>query len=994
MLEIRNTARNVVSFKMNEEDDVTGAPLVKDVFFRSHVIELNAKELPISDYNESIWPEYALVFDTETSLGPKEQSLLFGFYRVCRLQGDAYVSVEEGILHADDLDAKYLQIIEQYAGTCRSEVVSTEYDEKLHVYDRSGFVEKVLFETVRTRSLIVAFNAPWDISRLSVGYRIAKNRAWTLIFAQRTSRNTGLLEPNPERPCMRITSKDSKSAFFSLTKPTHPEEWPTYNVGDKTRLVCRVLDLHTLAWALFNEQYSLKRLCKNLNTKNQKLDHEPRGTVTKEELEYGRQDVRCTVDALNALKEEFHRHPVNKYKIELYPERAVSPASIGKAYLRTMGIAPPLQKFEVPDYINGIASQAYFGGRAECRIRNTPVPVVLTDFSSQYPTINSLLGNPKVLIAESVSFEDATAEIRDLLGRITLDDCFEQDTWRRMKFFARIRPDRDVLPVRAEYNDDGVTKNIGVNYFTSAEPVWVSGPDLIASKLLAGKTPTIEKAIRVVPHGTEKTLRATNLRGMVEVDPRKHDLFQVMVEQKEVHKKTDEALSYFLKICANSTSYGMFYELTPQRKARPVKVKVFSGEHTHEQAVTTIEKWGEWYFPPIAALITGGAHLLLAMLECCVTEKGGHYIFCDTDSLCIVASKKGGWVACPHELRIKALSWKDVEDIAKRFRSLNCYNKRKVGGSILKIEKVNFHAGKQVELFGYAISAKRYCLYRYDKSGNIIIVDAKAHGLGYLYPPRDLDEDDPASDWILEAWRWVMQGEVAVPRPVPEWFSLPAMMRMTVSTPAVLGVLAGFTRPFNFVHVPLMFPSLYPPGKNPSNYGLIMPFSKHREEWLNTKATDTHSGQQSSISLLDPTGRTKSIEVKSYGNVLGAYREHPEAKFLGHDGQPCNSLTRGLLRRSHIITNRHRYIGKETSRRWEQADDMSMVDFVCAEYSEGKVVADEETRKRIIEIGIKRITRETGIDRNTIRLITRGEPVKPTTLARVIAVIQRIGPSE
>jgi len=30
---------------------------------------------------------------------------------------------------------------------------------------------------------------------------------------------------------------------------------------------------------------------------------------------------------------------------------------------------------------------------------------------------------------------------------------------------------------------------------------------------------------------------------------------------------------------------------------------------------------------------------------------------------------------------------------------------------------------------------------------------------------------------------------------------------------------------------------------------------------------------------------------------------------------------------------------------------MSMVDFRCAEYSDGKVVADKETRKRIMEIG-------------------------------------------
>ena len=184
--------------------------------------------------------------------------------------------------------------------------------------------------------------------------------------------------------------------------------------------------------------------------------------------------------------------------------------------------------------------------------------------------------------------------------------------------------------------------------------------------------------------------------------------------------------------------------------------------------------------------------------------------------------------SCPNEPHIRALSWKDVEKIARRFKSLNCYNRRKVPGSILKIEKVNFVRGKQIELFGYAISAKRYVLYYYDVSGNIVIVDAKAHGLGYLYPPKDANKNDPQSDWVFEAWHWVLEGEVATPRSTPEWFRIPAMMRMTVSTPAILGMLKGFTKPFNFVHVPLLFPNLYPAGKDPSKFGLIMPFSKHR----------------------------------------------------------------------------------------------------------------------------------------------------------------------
>jgi hypothetical protein len=264
----------------------------------------------------------------------------------------------------------------------------------------------------------------------------------------------------------------------------------------------------------------------------------------------------------------------------------------------------------------------------------------------------------------------------------------------------------------------------------------------------------------------------------------------------------------------------------------------------------------------------------------------------------------------------------------------------------------------------------------------VLIVDAKAHGLGYLYPPKDSGKDDP-DDWLFEAWHWVLEGEVARPRPPLEWFDYPAMMRMTVSTPAVLGMLKGFTRPFNFVHVPLLFPSLYPPRKDSSNFSLIMPFSKNRESWLATKAFDSHNGKQYSISLLDPSGRTKRVEVKCYGNILGAFRERPEAKFLGPDGKACNSLTRGLLRRSHIVANRHRYIGKETSRRWEQGDDLSLVDFRCAEYVDGKMKADEETRKRIVDIGIRKVARETGINRETVALVANDGTVKPRTMRKI-----------
>jgi hypothetical protein len=179
---------------------------------------------------------------------------------------------------------------------------------------------------------------------------------------------------------------------------------------------------------------------------------------------------------------------------------------------------------------------------------------------------------------------------------------------------------------------------------------------------------------------------------------------------------------------------------------------VHSGEHFHQQSVRKREAPGPFYFPPLASLITSGARLLLAMAETCVTDAGGKILFCDTDSLCIVANEKGRTVpvscidiahfegAEPRELdRIPALKREEVVKISQRFTSLNPYSFK---GTILKVEDVNYVDSDPTkpfrDLYRVAISAKRYVLFE----GKHVrtIVDAKAHGIGFLMSPIKRDK--------------------------------------------------------------------------------------------------------------------------------------------------------------------------------------------------------------------------------------------------------------
>jgi hypothetical protein len=941
-----------------------------DIFLRAHTVApgKQSQKLPTGPK----WPDRILIFDTETTIDTR-QELTFGAYRLCQLVDGKYLCSEEGLFHVDDLDAGQHKILRTYVGNELASVEVKSFPPKLDLklYPRWKFVEKVFWKAVQNGGMVVGFNLPFDLSRLAVGWGKARSGGWSLILSERRSRKTGKMEPNRNRPHVRVNAP-----FISLIRPEHPEEWPDG----------RFLDLHMLAFALFGESMGLDDLCDRLKIEG-KIEHEPTGRVTASEIDYCRGDVRATHGALNKLKEEFDLHP-----LELRPDLAYSPASIAKACFDAMGIVPPKDKFDVQDEVLGIAMQAYYGGRAECRVRRVPVPVVHTDFKSQYPSVNTLIGNWDVLKAKSVSFDDATEDVRRFIGKITLDDLFKPATWRKLSFFALVRPNKDILPIRTVYN--GVTQNIGINELSADTPIWFAGPDIVASALLAGKFPHIEKAIRMVPHGKQAGIRKTSLRGMVAIDPHHDDPFRLYVEQRERHQ-SNEGLAHFLKVLANAGSYGLFVEINPEKLSEPVQIKVFSGDVSFEQESQVIEKPGRWYFPPMAALITAGGRLLLAMLERCVEDQRGTYLFCDTDSLCIVASKDGGLVSCQDgayrlpdgKEAVKALSRAQVKGITAKFRTLNPYDPTVVT-DLLKIERVNLDsAGRPRKLTGYAISAKRYALYQQDKF-NLTVIEPKAHGLGYLYPPVEKKNKDDAP-WIFEAWDWMLRQELGLPHRTPSWVDLPAMMRIVLSTPYVLGRLDYSTRPFNFLFCPLIDPVAgYAVNVDPDNCTLITAFTKDRKRWAQAECINVRDGKRYRLALTQSSKLDKLIP-QTFGYILRLYLCHPEAKSLAPDGTTCAADTRGLLKRASINAGELRFVGKETDRRWTEGEDLSLLTFTAIEYlPSGKVAADPTLKDEIASAGLRELMRETGLSQHTIEAIRAGKAVRRKTLQRVVQFLK------
>jgi hypothetical protein len=274
-------------------------------------------------------------------------------------------------------------------------------------------------------------------------------------------------------------------------------------------------------------------------------------------------------------------------------------------------------------------------------------------------------------------------------------------------------------------------------------------------------------------------------------------------------------------------------------------------------------------------------------------------------------------------------------------------------------------------------------LYQQNKS-NLTIIEPKAHGLGYLYPPVEKNGKDDLP-WTFEAWDWMLRKELGLPSTIPSWVDLPAMMRIVLSTPHVLGRLNYLTRPHNFLFCPLIDPVAgYPANVDPNNCTVITAFSKDRKRWAHAECINVRDGKRYRLALRQ-SAKLDRLVPQTFGYILRLYLCHPEAKSLAPDGTTCVADTCGLLKRASIVGGELRYVGKETDRRWTEAEDLRLLTFAANEFlPSSKVVADPTLRNDIVSRGLRELMRETGLSQHTIEAIRERKPVRRKTLQRVV----------
>jgi hypothetical protein len=950
--------------------------------------------------------DWVLVFDCETRTTP-DQRLRFGAYQF-RNKGRLF---ERGAFYEPEvLSAKDLTVLSKVL----AEELETSDGERVRLLTRAQFVDQVLYGSGRdVGAQIVGFNLPFDISRLAIDHDSARRSmrgGFTFKLSEKEGRaNVVVKHLSQKAALIRFAGEKPEKAEDETeeTDPDTPHESEVPADPDRGYFV----DLKTLAAALTGGSHSLASLSALLDVPTKKTESDEHGgPLTPDYVRYGLRDVQTTWECFDALAQRFATFGLNETGCyDLYSE-----ASIGKAYLKTMKIARwrDLQPNFPPQMIGQILS-AYFGGRAEVHIRRQIVPVIHCDFLSMYPTVCTLMGLWNFVRARGVIYREDTERVRALIEtpREELAELLRhKPVWSGLTALVQVAPNRDLFPVRAKY-PDAETANIGLNELSSDDPFWFTFADVLAAKVLTGRTPTILKAIRFEPKGKQAGLKPVVVAGET-IDPTTQDFYRQLIIHRNklkaeaklatgAKKAALESDQQAIKILANATSYGIFVELNVE-DYKTAKTMIANGAEGQpfKFRSKSFEKPGQYFHPLLGTLITGAARLMLALAERRVQEEGLDWAFCDTDSIAI---------ANVGDLPLEQFKAKALR-VHGWFEDLNPYGERR---SILQLEKVNFPPGRDGDLAAldpplcFAVSAKRYVLFN-RKDGQPIIRKASGHGLGHLLAPYDEPPKQRRGRvkrigvplWQEDLWKEVIRAaESETPDQARfldmKGFDAPAASPYAATTPELLRWFKSYNEqqksgerifPFGFL-LSLQAKSRPQMAKDEPE---ALSDGLWRRRDPRPAAPYFNRATEAAEHAFD---RERGSEVpaswlKSHGRSLVRYHLHPESKFRGGDYDQ-----HGALRRRHVIAFAVQAIGKESDDIEENefiGEDAGPAEHPMAFSSSAKVAAFVAETQQSLGTSDRELLGRAKVSPHSLKRLRAGKRVGDDLLHRLATAAERL----
>jgi hypothetical protein len=723
---------------------------------------------------------------------------------------------------------------------------------KLYTVDQ--FINEIFYPTAYLEHIpVINYNTSFDVSRVSKKFGYAKKRF-------KNGFRFTLSDKWPAIKIKHISSTESLIEFGSSS----------YSNFKGFFVDCSTIS----AIMLGGRPVSLMRASKEYNKKYFKIDVEEHGKDLDEAyIFYCENDVLCTMELFTHLKNEYDR-----FNVDLPLTKVFSAASIAKSVLAKLGVTP-MNLSDVPPELIGKICQTYIGGLCQVGVRKQEVLVDALDFTACYPTANLVLGLENFLKAERIDYFDDTQSVIELLNSInSIDDLKNQEIWGKLIAICEVIPDQDLLPTRARYNSDNFS--VGLNFITSSKPIYYCLPSVVLSKLKTGKTPNIKSAIRFVPVGRQKTLKKAIILD-TEIRPT-DNIFKKLVEERLKSKKAKDGRDKLLKVICNVLSYGIYFEVNKENEAS--EIQVYSGNESFYD-FRRFEREGKFYQPVVAALVTDTTKAFLQIGEIIAQQNNRVVAYEDTDSLYISKTDPSDPISS------KIISYFDF---------INPYDKNLLE-HLLKVEEANVNL--------YAISAKRYCLYKFDEKGNFVIRDDwfSLHGMGHLLSPFG----QKIKSWEREVWTDILQlhyNRITLDQFLSRYRNYYAVSQFTISTEALMNRFSilnegksdnEIIRPFSFFLIGFSNDKSIKPIATFSKDPQSMPYG----EFIDYKSGKKMSGQQ--------FFKTLDAELFDYVN-------HPESKLEGDIG---------ILKRRHIVVNKISFLGKESDRIEQHLGGLGNVDY-------------------------------------------------------------------
>jgi hypothetical protein len=332
---------------------------------------------------------------------------------------------------------------------------------------------------------------------------------------------------------------------------------------------------------------------------------------------------------------------------------------------------------------------------------------------------------------------------------------------------------------------------------------------------------------------------------------------------------------------------------------------------------------------------------------------------------------------------IPSLPESAVTEIVAQFDALNPYD-RKIVPHLLKVEYPEYP-----DLRCFAVSAKRYVLYRWRPGNRIQIVKASESALGAIIG-RSKRESTPKLArriWLAILMRHFdvnpMQRRRA--KPLVD-FDVPLRRKFPISQPAILKRLEAYNKPrsYDFRVKPFGFVQTIAPDRQTGENDVlpIAPFETDVRKSMKLQWVDFNSGDAIRLDW-HRTGMAGTIGVMRLADYVDEYQRHPEAKAADRDGNPAGPETIGLLGRLRVQSKKLARIGKEVDR-LDEEQGAALEPEQPVEYERDDLAEDIEYLATFPQVAT---ARDLGLTERGWRKIIKGD-VSPLT--RTLARIREI----